>query len=224
MAECFQPSESPDVLSMAARSVAVIAPPLDGNPKVATKPQTKKPAAPVPPVTFCPLPARKPAVRRFLEYIGLHARSTAKEVANAEDAAAIAGGADPAAVKAARVKKNADAGAAAGAEKDALAKKKAADLTAAAVGKAAVVKRVSRPPLPCDSAESSLKPIGTVVDKPTKPVQCPDRDDGLTVVPLDEIEEAGVAVPAGCVDLEEQAVGKGMSAFSNEPAARANFN
>lgn len=169
------------------------------------KPTTTKPvAAKKPaPVAACPLPARKPAVRRFLESLGLVARSDPPACPPLSPPAppTTSAPADKAASKAAKAQAKADKAAAAKAKAD----KKAADLKAAEAAK-----RVSFFLL--ISPFSSLAPLfslcahkpdlasqkpGPLAHPPTTAVKCTDVTGALVEIPLAAIKTAVSLAQAG---------------------------
>ncbi|KAJ6532626.1 hypothetical protein B0H19DRAFT_1272877 [Mycena capillaripes] len=170
----------------------------------------------------CPLPARKPPIRRFFEYIGILERADPAD-----------GCSTPSTLTPTTKEDKKAAKAAAKAAKDAKASAKAESAAAASA-----------------SAEAAKRPIGRVSNAPTKAVQCKDRTGALVDIPLPAIQKAvelaqagllensfrfphefrnedGVRVAAACAGktLEEQAVvGPNMSTFQNIPSVLANFN
>ncbi|KAJ7681562.1 hypothetical protein B0H17DRAFT_1205692 [Mycena rosella] len=211
---------------VAAKPKTVVKPKVAAKPKtVSAKPKTAaaKPTTAKPAVA-CALPTKKPAVRRFLEYIGLSTRATP-----AASCPPIASGSTPAAAdpKAAKAKAKADKAAKAQAKAD----KAKADAAA---------------------AEAAKRKVGPVSNAPSKAVQCTGSTGALVEIPLASIETAVKLAPAGpliagknavkfphvfnnreavkvasaCSGkvLEEQAVGPDMSTFQNIPSVLSNFN
>ncbi|KAJ7446363.1 hypothetical protein FB451DRAFT_1412395 [Mycena latifolia] len=217
-------------------------PPMVAKPKVAAIPTTPKAAtkskgSPKPatgakkPATSCPVPARKPATRRFLEYVGLRTRSDPGDCLPSFDPSPPSSPIDEE-----RAKEKEEKAARKKADQAAKAQQKADKDAAAEASEAA--------------AEAAKRPVGVVTNLPTKNVRCVNRQGGLTEIPVESILEAvGLAqagplvvgdkfphaftnvkkgttqeevnVPAACKaprTLEEHAVGVDMSTFKNEPA------
>ncbi|KAJ6580500.1 hypothetical protein DFH09DRAFT_1360567 [Mycena vulgaris] len=226
-----------------------------GKPKVALKPVTvaqpkvvaKPNAAATPKVvskhtatatpktaTSCPVPARKPAVRRFLEYIGVSARAdptTACTVGTGSTSGPSTSSTVPVDDKAAK----AAAKNKLKAEKDAKLKAKQ-DKAAAKAAAAAAARRI----------------IGPVTNAPNDSVKCGNVNGKLVTIPLSSIKTAvqlaqagplvagdnavkfphvfnnreGVKVAAACAgkQLEEHPVGPDMSTFQNIPSVLKKFN
>ncbi|KAJ7184759.1 hypothetical protein C8R46DRAFT_1026619 [Mycena filopes] len=185
VAPVVQPVAKP--IAPAAKPVAPVAKPIVPAAKPIVKPTATAPLS-------CPLPAKKPAVRRFLEYIGLFERSGTSSAScppttPASDplasAAPVEASADPVAVDSAAAKASAKAAKASAKAEQAASKAAKASAKASAAAAASA------------SAEAAKRPVGAVANPPSTDVNCRDSTGSLVKIPLASIKTAVTLAQAG---------------------------
>ncbi|KAJ7148203.1 hypothetical protein C8R46DRAFT_1128011 [Mycena filopes] len=175
------------VVQPVAKPIVPAAKPIAPVAKPPTKPTATAPLS-------CPLPAKKPAVRRFLEYIGLFERSGTSSAScppttPASDplasAAPVEASVDPVAVDSAAAKASAKAAKASAKAEQAASKAAKASAKASAAAAASA------------SAEAAKRPVGAVANPPSTDVNCRDSTGSLVKIPLASIKTAVTLAQAG---------------------------